>query len=108
MPNLLLTEPVGYYDFLKLLMEAKFILTDSGGIQEESTYFGVPCLTLRPQTERPITIWEGTNKMVKLETEDIIKEANEILNGNIKQGRIPKYWDGKTAERIVKIFRERA
>jgi len=108
MPNLLLTEPVGYYDFLKLQMEAKFILTDSGGIQEESTYFGVPCLTLRPQTERPITIWEGTNKMVKLETEDIIKEANEILNGNIKQGRIPKYWDGKTAERIVKIFRERA
>jgi len=106
MPNLILTEPVGYYDFLKLQMEAKFILTDSGGIQEESTYFGVPCLTLRPNTERPITIWEGTNKMVKLETKDIIKEAKEILNGNIKKGKIPKYWDGKTAERIVKIFHQ--
>jgi len=106
MSNLILTEPVGYYDFLKLQMEAKFILTDSGGIQEESTYFGVPCLTLRPQTERPITIWEGTNKMVKLETEDIIKEANEILKGNTKKGKIPKYWDGRTAERIVKIFKE--
>ncbi|MCF7792555.1 MAG: UDP-N-acetylglucosamine 2-epimerase (non-hydrolyzing) [Candidatus Cloacimonetes bacterium] len=106
MTNLILTDPVGYYDFLKLQMEAKFILTDSGGIQEESTYFGVPCLTLRPNTERPITIWEGTNKLVKLETDDIIKEAKEILNGNIKNGKIPKYWDGKTAERIVKIFRK--
>ena len=106
MSNLILTEPVGYYDFLKLQMEAKFILTDSGGIQEESTYFGVPCLTLRPQTERPITIWEGTNKMVKLQTDDIIKEAKKILSGNIKKGKIPKYWDGKTAERIVKIFKE--
>ncbi|MDO9576438.1 MAG: UDP-N-acetylglucosamine 2-epimerase (non-hydrolyzing) [Candidatus Cloacimonadales bacterium] len=105
MPNLILTEPVGYYDFLKLQMEAKFILTDSGGIQEESTYFGIPCLTLRPQTERPITIWEGTNKLVKLETDDIIKEAKNILDGNIKKGKIPKYWDGKTAERVVKIFR---
>ena len=107
MKNLLLIPPVGYYDFLKLQMKAKFILTDSGGIQEESTYFGVPCLTLRPNTERPITITEGTNKLVKLETEDIIKEAKEILNGNVKRGRIPKYWDGKTAERIVKIFREK-
>jgi UDP-N-acetylglucosamine 2-epimerase (non-hydrolysing) len=108
MSNLLLTEPVGYYDFLKLQMEAKFILTDSGGIQEESTYFGVPCLTLRPNTERPITIWEGTNKLVKLETDDIINEANEILKGNTKKGKIPKYWDGKTAERIVKIFRDKS
>lgn len=104
MKNLLLTPPIGYYDFLKLQMEAKFILTDSGGIQEESTYFGVPCLTLRPQTERPITVIEGTNKLVKLETEDIIKEAKVILSGNIKKGNIPKYWDGKTAERIVDIF----
>lgn len=106
MPNLILIEPVGYYDFLKLQMEAKFILTDSGGIQEESTYFGVPCLTLRPQTERPITIWEGTNKLVKLETKDIIQEAEKIMKGNIKTGKIPKFWDGKTAERIVKIFRK--
>ncbi|MCK4312589.1 MAG: UDP-N-acetylglucosamine 2-epimerase (non-hydrolyzing) [Candidatus Cloacimonetes bacterium] len=107
MENLLLTPPIGYYDFLKLQMEAKFILTDSGGIQEESTFFGVPCLTLRPQTERPITITEGTNKLVKLETEDIVREAHYILKGNIKKGKVPKYWDGKTAERIVKIFREK-
>jgi UDP-N-acetylglucosamine 2-epimerase (non-hydrolysing) len=97
---------VGYYDFLKLQMDAKFILTDSGGIQEESTYFGVPCLTLRPNTERPITITQGTNTLVKLETDDIINEAKKILSGNIKKGSIPKYWDGKTAERIVKIFKD--
>jgi UDP-N-acetylglucosamine 2-epimerase (non-hydrolysing) len=104
MRNLHLVPPVGYYDFLKLQMDAKFILTDSGGIQEESTYFGVPCLTLRPNTERPITITQGTNTLVKLETDDIINEAKKILSGNIKKGSIPKYWDGKTAERIVKIF----
>jgi len=104
MKNLLLIEPVGYYDFLKLQMNAKFILTDSGGIQEESTVFGIPCLTLRPNTERPITITEGTNKLVKLETDAIIREANLILNGKAKKGKIPKFWDGKTAERIVKIF----
>ena len=105
MENLHLVPPVGYYDFLKLQMDAKFILTDSGGIQEESTYFGVPCLTLRPNTERPITITQGTNTLVKLETDDIINEAKKILSGNIKKGSIPKYWDGKTAERIVKIFK---
>ena len=106
MKNLHLVPPVGYYDFLKLQMDAKFILTDSGGIQEESTYFGVPCLTLRPNTERPITITQGTNTLVKLETDDIINEAKKILSGNIKKGSIPKYWDGKTAERIVKIFKD--
>ncbi|NQT65209.1 MAG: UDP-N-acetylglucosamine 2-epimerase (non-hydrolyzing), partial [FCB group bacterium] len=105
--NLYLIQPVGYYDFLKLQMDAEFILTDSGGIQEESTYFGVPCLTLRPNTERPITITEGTNTLVKLKTEDIINEAKKILSGNIKKGKIPKYWDGKTAVRVVKIFREK-
>jgi len=106
MKNLHLVPPVGYYDFLKLQMDAEFILTDSGGIQEESTYFGVPCLTLRPNTERPITIIEGTNTLVKLNTKDIINEAKKILSGNIKEGKIPKYWDGKTAERIVKIFKD--
>ncbi|MCK5050526.1 MAG: UDP-N-acetylglucosamine 2-epimerase (non-hydrolyzing) [Candidatus Cloacimonetes bacterium] len=105
MKNLHLIPPVGYYDFLKLQMDAKFILTDSGGIQEESTYFGVPCLTLRPNTERPITITEGTNILVKLNTNDIINEAQKILSGNIKKGSIPKYWDGNTAKRIVEIFR---
>jgi len=104
-PNLKLIDPVGYYDFMNLQMNAKFILTDSGGIQEESTFFGIPCLTLRPNTERPITITEGTNQLVKLETEDIISKAQVILNGEHKQGRIPKFWDGKTAFRIVNIFK---
>lgn len=104
-PNLKLIDPVGYYDFMNLQMNAKFILTDSGGIQEESTFFGIPCLTLRPNTERPITITEGTNQLVKLETEDIISKAQVILNGEHKQGRIPKFWDGKTASRIVEIFK---
>lgn len=104
--NLHLIPPVGYYDFLKLQMEAKFILTDSGGIQEESTYFGVPCLTLRPNTERPITISEGTNTLVKLETKNIVNEAKKILSGNIKKGKIPKFWDGNTAKRIVDIFKD--
>jgi len=104
LPNLILTEPVGYYDFMKLQMSAKFILTDSGGIQEESTYFGVPCLTLRESTERPITITEGTNKLVALHTEDIVSEANQILQGVSKKGKIPKYWDGKASERLLEAL----
>ena len=107
MENLLLVPPVGYYDFLNLEMNAKFILTDSGGIQEESTYFGVPCLTLRPNTERPITITEGTNKLCKLDTKSIISDSMDILSGNTKEGKIPKFWDGETAVRIVEIFRDK-
>ena len=104
--DILFTEPLGYLDFLKLEMNAKFILTDSGGIQEESTYFGVPCLTLRENTERPITITEGTNHLVDLNVESIVNSAREIIEGNVKQGKIPKYWDGKTAKRIVKVLDE--
>ena len=89
-PNLKLIDPVGYYDFMNLQMNAKFILTDSGGIQEESTFFGIPCLTLRPNTERPITITEGTNRFVKLDTEDIVLKAQNIMTGNYKKGKIPK------------------
>jgi len=98
--------PAGYYDFMKLQMNAKFLLTDSGGIQEETTYFGIPCLTVRPNTERPVTITEGTNKLVDLSTEMIVSESNRILQGKHKKGKIPEYWDGHTAERIVNIFRE--
>lgn len=104
--DILFTDPLGYLDFLKLEMNAKFILTDSGGIQEESTYFGVPCLTLRENTERPITITEGTNHLVDLNVESIVNSAREIIEGHIKQGKIPKYWDGKTAKRIVKVLDE--
>ena len=104
--DVLFTDPLGYLDFLKLEMNAKFILTDSGGIQEESTYFGVPCLTLRENTERPITITEGTNHLVDLNVESIVNSAREIIEGNVKLGKIPKYWDGKTAKRIVKVLDE--
>ncbi len=85
-------------------MTAKFVLTDSGGIQEETTYFGIPCLTVRPNTERPITIVEGTNELVGLSAEKIMAESVKILKGNFKKGRIPQFWDGRTAERIVQIF----
>ena len=103
-PNLIISEPIGYLDFMWLQMHAKFILTDSGGIQEESTYFGVPCLTLRENTERPITISEGTNQLVPLDTKSIICHCNEILDGKVKKGTIPKYWDGKTAERVREVL----
>ncbi len=102
--NLIGTEPLGYLDFLKLEMNAKFILTDSGGVQEESTYFGVPCLTLRENTERPITITEGTNQLVDLNVESIVNNSIEIIEGKIKRGTVLKYWDGKTAKRVVNVL----
>ncbi|HCM14847.1 MAG TPA: UDP-N-acetylglucosamine 2-epimerase (non-hydrolyzing) [Candidatus Cloacimonas sp.] len=103
-PKLTITEPIGYLDFMKLQMNAKFILTDSGGIQEESTFFGVPCLTLRENTERPITITEGTNQLVPLNSKSIVQYSMKILQGEVKKGTIPKYWDGSTAERVVKVL----
>ena len=105
-PGLIVTEPLGYLDFLKLETKATLILTDSGGIQEESTYLGIPCLTLRENTERPITITEGTNQLIKLDYISIVKAVQEILDGNVKQGSVPKLWDGKTAERVVKLFED--
>jgi UDP-N-acetylglucosamine 2-epimerase (non-hydrolysing) len=89
-----------------LLTRAKLVLTDSGGIQEETTVLGLPCLTLRDTTERPITIKEGTNVLVWNDTERIVEEAFKILEGRGKKAKIPEYWDGKTAERIVKILVE--
>jgi UDP-N-acetylglucosamine 2-epimerase (non-hydrolysing) len=105
-PNLVVTEPLGYLDFLKLEMHSELIVTDSGGIQEETTFLQIPCLTLRENTERPITITEGTNQLVKLDQESIIKAALDVLKGNRKQGSIPKYWDGQTSKRIVDIFKQ--
>ena len=105
--NLILTEPLGYLDFMKLQMKAKFVLTDSGGLQEESTFFNIPCLTLRENTERPVTVTIGSNQLVKLTSADIISKANEIINGKVKKGSIPSLWDGQTAKRIVDIFLEK-
>jgi len=99
-----LTEPLGYYDFLNLTMHARFVLTDSGGIQEETTFLGVPCLTLRTTTERPITITQGTNELVTLD--DLPDQAARIVKGEGKQGSVPDLWDGRTAGRIVAVLRE--
>jgi UDP-N-acetylglucosamine 2-epimerase (non-hydrolysing) len=100
-PGLIVTEPLGYLDFLKLLSEARLVLTDSGGIQEETTVLGVPCLTLRNNTERPITIEQGTNRLVGLEPERIVTAARKALSGPVGPSRIPDLWDGKAATRIV-------
>jgi UDP-N-acetylglucosamine 2-epimerase (non-hydrolysing) len=97
------TSPLGYLDFLNLVMNASFVLTDSGGIQEETTVLNVPCLTLRENTERPITVSHGTNTIVGSDAKKILGEAKRILDGRGKKGRIPKFWDGKSAQRICKI-----
>jgi len=105
MQNLILLEPAGYLDFLKLTANAALVLTDSGGIQEETTILGIPCLTLRENTERPITITEGTNQLVKLTTQDILHAYTKLKEKNFNvSGRIPKFWDGKAADRIAEII----
>lgn len=96
-----LTEPLGYLEFLHLNMQAKLVLTDSGGLQEETTVLGVPCITMRNNTERPITCEVGTNIMVGNQPDEILKQARKILGGKVKQGTIPEKWDGHAAERIV-------
>lgn len=104
MPNLIITNPFGYLDFLYLENNAKVVITDSGGVQEETTLLGVPCLTLRQETERPVTIKIGTNVVTSLNKEKILKEINLILKNKFKKGKIPPLWDGKAAQRIVKIL----
>jgi UDP-N-acetylglucosamine 2-epimerase (non-hydrolysing) len=100
-PNLKVVEPLGYLDSLGLMAGAKLVLTDSGGIQEETTVLGVPCLTMRENTDRPVTVTEGTSTIVGMASANIISEARKVLAGHYKSGRIPKYWDGKAATRIV-------
>ena len=103
-PNVRLIEPLGYLDFLNCMDNARFVLTDSGGIQEETTVLGVPCITARENTERPVTVTQGTNVVVGRNPERILQEARKILEGNWKTGQIPELWDGKAAERIVQIL----
>jgi UDP-N-acetylglucosamine 2-epimerase (non-hydrolysing) len=99
-----LLEPLGYLDFVCLMDHAKMVLTDSGGIQEETTVLGVPCLTLRENTERPATVDWGTNQLVGRSTERIVDAAFAILRGNYKKGDQPPLWDGRAAERIFQIL----
>jgi len=107
MPNLRLIEPLGYLEFLGLMAQARLMLTDSGGIQEETTILGVPCLTLRENTERPVTVTQGTNEVVGTSPERIVTAAWQVLASGGKEGRCPELWDGRAAERIVRILREK-
>ena len=102
--NLKLLPPIGYLDFMNLTQNCKFVMTDSGGIQEETTYLGIPCMTLRENTERPITIEVGTNELVGPNTEQILNYAQKMLSGQWKKGAVPELWDGHAAERIVEVL----
>ncbi len=103
--NLTLTDPFGYIDFCRLTHDSRMVLTDSGGIQEETTYLQIPCITMRCNTERPITVTMGTNVMTGTEPEKILKAVDDILGGMAKMGAIPELWDGFTANRITDILR---
>jgi len=99
-----LIEPLGYLEFLCLSSQAQLILTDSGGLQEESTALGIPCLTLRENTERPITVTQGTNRVVGVSPQKIQDEAARVLRGEGKIGRTPELWDGRASERIARVY----
>ena len=107
MPNLQLVEPLGYLDFLKLMASARLVLTDSGGIQEETTILKVPCLTLRENTERPITTEIGSNQIVGTDPDVIIKAYRRAIGSSWREPQIPPLWDGCSAERIVSILIEK-
>ena len=92
---------LGYLDFLGLLADAAFVLTDSGGVQEEATVLGIPCVTLRESTERPVTVEQGTNVVVGTRSEDVLAAARDALHGGRRPGRIPELWDGRAGERIA-------
>jgi UDP-N-acetylglucosamine 2-epimerase (non-hydrolysing) len=102
--HLLMVEPVRYLESLSLMKNASVVLTDSGGIQEETTVLGVPCLTLRNNTERPITVAQGTNELVGTDPSVILRKAMAALSGSGKRGNIPPLWDGKASERIVQVL----
>jgi UDP-N-acetylglucosamine 2-epimerase (non-hydrolysing) len=103
-PGLQLVDPVGYLEFLGLQRDALFVITDSGGIQEETTYLRVPCLTVRENTERPVTVTDGSNILVGRDMNKLKAEAKKILSGKAKSGSIPPLWDGKAGERIADLI----
>jgi UDP-N-acetylglucosamine 2-epimerase (non-hydrolysing) len=99
-----LLDPIGYHDSICLTENARLVLTDSGGLQEESTFFRTPCLTLRPNTERPVTITEGSNKLTGVET--LSSDIDQVISAGARRGTVPQYWDGKTAERTLQAIIE--
>jgi UDP-N-acetylglucosamine 2-epimerase (non-hydrolysing) len=101
-------DPLGYLDFLALMDHARLVFTDSGGIQEETTALGVPCLTFRENTERPITVTEGTNRVVGVSPARVADAVENLLNGPPPAARVPELWDGRTAHRIVDVLVRRA
>jgi UDP-N-acetylglucosamine 2-epimerase (non-hydrolysing) len=105
-PDLRLVDPLGYLDFLKLMAHARVVLTDSGGIQEETTILGVPCLTLRENTERPVTVELGTNRLVGQQPDRILAAYREVMATRGATPRIPPLWDGRAAGRIVGVLRQ--
>lgn len=106
MTNVYFREPTDYHQTLKLSANARFVLTDSGGLQEETTVLGVPCITIRENTERPVTAAIGTNEVVGTSTERIMDAVDRILAGKWKKGAIPEGWDGKASERIVSVLED--
>jgi UDP-N-acetylglucosamine 2-epimerase (non-hydrolysing) len=102
--HILELEPLGYLDFLALTSQARFVVTDSGGLQEESTALGIPCLTVRPNTERPITIEAGTSTLIGSDAEKLRRHIREIMDGQYKFGRCPDLWDGQAATRIANVL----
>jgi UDP-N-acetylglucosamine 2-epimerase (non-hydrolysing) len=103
-PKLIVTGPKGYLDFLALMSHARVVLTDSGGIQEETTALGVPCLTFRENTERPITVTDGTNRLVGVDPARVAAAVDEILGGPNREPRVPPLWDGRAANRILDVL----
>jgi UDP-N-acetylglucosamine 2-epimerase (non-hydrolysing) len=101
-------EPLGYLDFVALMDQARLVFTDSGGIQEETTALGIPCLTFRENTERPITVTEGTNRLVGLEPQRVAHAVDDLLTGRTPAGRVPELWDGRTAERILSVLHQKS
>ena len=99
-----MTEPLDYFAFQKLISDCSYVLTDSGGIQEETTYLKVPCLTLRENTERPVTVEVGTNVLVGQDTVKLRSELAKILEGRAKLGNVPSLWDGCASERIADVL----
>ena len=102
-PNVFLLEPLGYVDFMSLVFDSAFVLTDSGGVQEETTYLGIPCLTIRENTERPVTMTVGTNRLIR--PEGIVESVETVLRRAWPKGRVPDLWDGRTADRVVKSLK---